>query len=242
MTRPVGNAKYEIRKLNVFQYAASTELSNTIAYAPKPQAGEPTAMKPAFSVVFLTTLIGAGQGLFLTQFGAQTIALLGLVNTASQSDEFIVGGVISLLLLIAGLAASFFHLGHPERAWRAAAMWRTSWLSREVIALPLAMGAIFVSTAVHYLSPNAVLTTLASGRDMPMHFGFSALAVVATILLFICTSMIYACLKFLRQWHSPLTVLNFFLMGCASGALLAAALGTTLASPHMTYYTKAKLL
>jgi DMSO reductase anchor subunit len=44
------------------------------------------------------------------------------------------------------------------------------------------------------------------------------------ITLFICTAMIYSCLKFLRQWHSPLTVMNFFLMGSASGFVLAAAL------------------
>ena len=35
-----------------------------------------------------------------------------------------------------GLGASFVHLGRPERAWRAVLMWRTSWLSREVIVLP----------------------------------------------------------------------------------------------------------
>ncbi len=31
------------------------------------------------------------------------------------------------------LALSMWHLGRPERAWRAAANWRTSWLSREVL-------------------------------------------------------------------------------------------------------------
>ena len=36
--------------------------------------------------------------------------------------------------------------------------------------------------------------------------------------------MIYACLRFLQEWASPLTVLNFVLLGLASGATLAAAL------------------
>ncbi len=31
----------------------------------------------------------------------------------------------------AGLISSTFHLGHPERAWRAFSQWRSSWLSRE---------------------------------------------------------------------------------------------------------------
>ena len=35
--------------------------------------------------------------------------------------------------------------------------------------------------------------------------------------------MIYACLKFLQEWHTPLTVLNYTLLGCASGLTLAAA-------------------
>jgi DMSO reductase anchor subunit len=39
-------------------------------------------------------------------------------------------GFIALVFLIAALIASMFHLGHPERAWRAIRQWRTSWLSR----------------------------------------------------------------------------------------------------------------
>ena len=59
-----------------------------------------------------------------------------------SSGFYALGSLVSLLLLIAGLFASFFHLGHPERAWRAASQWRTSWLSREVIALPAMMGLV----------------------------------------------------------------------------------------------------
>jgi DMSO reductase anchor subunit len=33
--------------------------------------------------------------------------------------------------------------------------------------------------------------------------------------------MIYACLRFLQEWHSPLTVINFILLGGASGFTLA---------------------
>jgi DMSO reductase anchor subunit len=41
--------------------------------------------------------------------------------------------------------------------------------------------------------------------------------------LFVCTAMIYASLKFLAEWHSPLTVINYILLGGASGFSLAAA-------------------
>ncbi|MBM3637330.1 MAG: dimethyl sulfoxide reductase anchor subunit, partial [Alphaproteobacteria bacterium] len=41
---------------------------------------------------------------------------------------------LALVLITAGLLSSTFHLGHPERAWRALSQWRTSWLSREGVA------------------------------------------------------------------------------------------------------------
>ena len=55
-------------------------------------------MKPAFSVIFLTTLIGAAQGLFLALFTHQSYALFGLLPM--QSDAFYGNGsVIAFLLL-----------------------------------------------------------------------------------------------------------------------------------------------
>jgi len=105
-------------------------------------------MNPAFSVIFLTTLIGVGQGLFLALYTGESYAIVNVLP--SQSQEFYVwGSVISVAFLVAGLISSIFHLGHPERAWRAAAMWRTSWLSREVIVLPTVIGAIAVYGGVH---------------------------------------------------------------------------------------------
>ena len=46
---------------------------------------------------------------------------------------------------------------------------------------------------------------------------------LACVALFVCTGMIYACIKFLQEWASPLTVINFILLGCASGFTFAAA-------------------
>ena len=168
-------------------------------------------MRPAWSVILLTTLIGAGQGLFLTIYAVDVAVALG--GLAPQPRLLYWGGsAIVLTLLGAGLGASFFHLGHPERAWRAAAKWRTSWLSREVIALPLAMALIAAYGYLEYAGA-ASAATLWTG----------ALGVTACAGLFICTAMIYACLKFLEEWASPLTIVNFTLLGCASGATLAAA-------------------
>ena len=108
-------------------------------------------MHPAFSVIFLTTLIGAGQGLFLALYTVQSFAALDVLPAPSMRF-YVYGSAIVLILLLAGLVASFFHLGHPERAWRSATRWRTSWLSREVIVLPAMMGAVFVYGLVHWFA------------------------------------------------------------------------------------------
>ncbi|MFV2032030.1 MAG: dimethyl sulfoxide reductase anchor subunit family protein [Gammaproteobacteria bacterium] len=195
-------------------------------------------MKPAFSVIFLTTLIGAGQGLYLAYYSAEVLSLLSVLPAMPASSQGAVwSGMISLGLLVAGLIASFFHLGHPERAWRAAAMWRTSWLSREVIALPVTMALIFVYTALKYLGNRDVMIVLGNGYPVEWSTAVGFLGMLAVIGLFVCTAMIYACLKFLRQWHSPLTVLNFLLLGSASGFTLAAVLSIQTDPQLFGYYS-----
>src|SRR6202012_6262884 len=95
-------------------------------------------MNPAFSVVFLTTLSGAGQGLLIALFGVEVAARLGMRAAADAPPQtfFVLGAALVVVLGALGLLASFFHLGHPERAWRAIAMWRTAMLSREWLCLP----------------------------------------------------------------------------------------------------------
>ena len=178
-------------------------------------------MHPAFSVIFLTTLIGAGQGLFLALFSGQTYSAVNLLP-AQHSSFYIIGSLLAVALLIGGLMASFFHLGHPERAWRAASQWRTSWLSREVIVLPIAMGLVFLYGLFHWLNLEVDLF----GNQLPgqVTLIIGALASVAVFLLYLCTAMIYASIKFLQEWASALTVLNYILLGGASGFTLATAI------------------
>lgn len=180
-------------------------------------------MHPAFSVIFLTTLIGAGQGLFLALFTVQSYALVGLLPAGPGAGFFAVGGLVALVLLVAGLVASFFHLGRPERAWRSAIQWRTSWLSREVIVLPVFMGVVALFALLHALGWSPPLLTLPSGVVFDLSFLIGALGTLLAFALFVCTGMVYACLRFLAEWHTPLTPLNYILLGGASGFTLAAA-------------------
>ena len=161
-------------------------------------------MKPAWSVILLTTLIGTGQGLFLAAFAVD------ILRPGSAKELVLTSCVVSLLLLACGLVASFFHLGRPERAWRAASQWRTSWLSREVIVLPAFMVAVVMYGFLSFISFE---------RSFLLFAG--AVGGILCLALFVCTGMIYACLKFLQEWHTPLTLLNYLLLGTASGFTLS---------------------
>jgi DMSO reductase anchor subunit len=175
-------------------------------------------MNPAFSVIVFTTVAGAAQGL------AVALALAVLGGLPLQQPRLVPAllGFVLVLLLI-GLGASFLHLGRPERAWRSAMMWRTSWLSREVIVLPALIGTLGLwwwglrggsaSVWMQTLLPLAVLLLAA--------------------LLWWCTAMIYACLRFIQEWAHPLTLANFTLIGLSSGFLLAAAAAALHAEPGL---------
>lgn len=192
-------------------------------------------MNPALSVIFLTTLIGVGQGLFLALFTQQSYALFDLLP--QQDARFYGwGSLLALAFAMAGLVASFFHLGHPERAWRSAAQWRTSWLSREVIVLPAFMGILFLYGMCHLSGLDPVLVILPSGLGIHATIVLGWIGTIAAFALFVSTGMIYACLRFLREWHSPLTVINFILLGGASGFTLATLYAAQLAPAQTSFF------
>lgn len=163
-------------------------------------------MKPAFSVVIFTTIVGLAQGLVVT------LALARLAGLVVSGGFISLALIVAVVLLLIGLGASFGHLGHPERAWRAAFMWRTSWLSREVIVLP----AFIAVNVIWWLA-------LRSGFDTAL---LPVIALLLAVLLWVCTAMIYACLRFIEEWAQPLTLVNFVLIGLSSGLLTACALGS----------------
>jgi DMSO reductase anchor subunit len=177
-------------------------------------------MHPAVSVIFFTVTSGAGFGL---------IALIGL---GWPMHEGMLAALLSCALAgglaIAGLVSSTFHLGHPERAWRAFSQWRSSWLSREGV-LAVATLALFALYGLAWM--------LTGQRIAPLGAAIALLS-VATV---ISTGMIYASLKTVRQWHSVLTPLCYLGFAFASALPLAAAIGTD-KSPRMIAIALAALL
>lgn len=184
-------------------------------------------MHPAFSVIFLTTLIGSAQGLFMALVTGQVYSMANLLEPQDSVSFYASGSVIALLLLGAGLVAAAFHLGKPQyfftRAWRGITQWRTSWLSRELIALPVFMLLVFLYALVHYLGWTQPWFVIKGQIPVDASLVIGTLGVIMAVVLFVCTAMIYASLRFLQEWHSPLTVANFTLFGLASGFTLAAA-------------------
>ena len=79
-------------------------------------------MHPAFSVLFFTTLSGAGYGLL---FWAALASLTGGI----PARALLVALLLGMLLSAVGLLASFWHLGKPLRAcanWVAASKARAT--------------------------------------------------------------------------------------------------------------------
>lgn len=163
-------------------------------------------MNPAYSVIFFTTASGGGYGLLIW------LGVLGACGALPADRWFgLAGFAWALAMVTAGLLSSTFHLGRPERAWRAFSQWRTSWLSRE--------GVLSVATFI----PAGImgLVWIFLQRILPWAGLLLALCAVLTIL---CTAMIYASLKTIRRWRHPLTPLVYLAIGLASGALWLACL------------------
>ena len=162
-------------------------------------------MHPAYSVILFTTASGAGYGL---------LALLGLVgfNHGPASNPWFgaTALVMALGLITVGLLSSTFHLGRPERAWRAFSQWRSSWLSREGIASVVTFGPALIFGALW-------LRIL----DHPQWIGLAGLATAAMCMVTVyCTAKIYSTLITIRQWHQPLTVPVYLTFSLATGAVL----------------------
>jgi DMSO reductase anchor subunit len=160
-------------------------------------------MHPALSVIFFTTLSGAGYGLMF--LAAAGIALGrwpdGVANTVLPIAT---GAALAML----GLAASFAHLGQPQRAWRAFSQWRTSWLSREGVASAVTFVPAALVAALALVAPDAVAQRVAA-----------ALLAVGCIVTVFCTARIYSSLVTIRAWHNAYVLPAYLLFALFTGGL-----------------------
>ena len=185
----------------------------------------PRLDSPHWPLVVMLVFTQAAAGMFLAAAMVPTTPMLNLV---------------AFVLLNIGLMAAPLHLGQPLKAWRAFLGWRTSWLSREIIAFnhfaPLAAAA----TALAWL-PFLTLKFPKLGDlihklpawvppleqfQLPLALGA---AVVGLACVFV-SGMVYVDTK-RACWGPRHSFGNFFgttlLLGAAFAAVVFAALGKT---------------
>lgn len=162
-------------------------------------------MSPAFSVIFFTVGSGAGYGLLFWTAMALMAGWWAPGDTAPR-----IAVLAGIGLAAAGLLSSTFHLGHPERAWRALSQWRSSWLSREGVLALVSLPPALALAASCWLAPGSSLLVFAAVCTL-----LAAPAVVFS------TAMIYASLKPIPRWSNPWVPLVYMAFSLASGATLA---------------------
>ena len=163
-------------------------------------------MHPSPSVIIFTSISGLGFGL---------LVFLGLGLPAPTGVVAFVFFAIAYVLAVGGLISSTFHLGHPERAIKAFSQWKTSWLSREawLAVTALISMALYGAGLVFY---GVAITPLG---------WLGAILSLATVY---ATSMIYAQLKTIPRWNTPLTSLLFVTLSLAGGGLLSTQISIAL--------------
>jgi formate dehydrogenase iron-sulfur subunit len=93
--------------------------------------------------------------LVLTQLGVGATLFAATLPTTAQPKLL----WLALLATVTGSAASIAHLGRPAKAWRSFLGWRTSWLSREIVAFGLFTGLLGVAA----VSGGSALIAMAVG-------------------------------------------------------------------------------
>ncbi len=162
-------------------------------------------MHPARSVILFTIASGAGYGVLIWLGIGVALGDLPAGRWLGLLVFFVALGLITL-----GLLASTYHLGHPERAWRAVSQWRTSWLSREgLAALVTYVPALLFGAGWVFF-----------GRNDGVWAALGLVSAIMAALTIVCTAMIYASLKPIPRWSNSWVLPLYLAYSLASGALL----------------------
>ena len=148
-------------------------------------------------LVVMLVLTQVATGGFLSEFVAR---VMGFQPPLAMT-------LISLIVGLAGIAASLLHLGRPLYAYRALIGLRHSWLSREVAAFGLFANLAIVHTAAVLWRPGLAFAT-------------SAAVAMAGIAAVACSVMVYHVVR-RPFWHATLSGIKF------AGTVIVAGFGTS---------------
>lgn len=127
----------------------------------------------------------------------------------------------AFLAALAGLGASFLHLGRPSNSWRALANLRSSWLSREILFASAFTGSLAASALLSFRAgPAGFWPGFAEG--LAAAFGFALVSSMA---------MAYR-LRTVPAWNGWATNAAFFASALGLGILSAGALLAVFGGPQ----------
>lgn len=161
--------------------------------------------------------------LVLTQWGGGILAAVALGTGMPGRIPTVRDAAVAALGCLwvhAGLIASVFHLGQPLKAWRIWMGWRTSWLSREALAL----GA-FSAVALIFTGWTAGLARVPGFPASPRVFqGAASMLLVLLVLATVAQIQVYAVTGRVRwrSWRTGPRFAGTVLMGCGVGGGLLA--------------------
>ncbi|MEL5848394.1 MAG: DmsC/YnfH family molybdoenzyme membrane anchor subunit [Candidatus Igneacidithiobacillus chanchocoensis] len=179
-------------------------------------------MHAALAVIFLTLFSGGGFGL---------MALIAVVNDLHIDGglsplQTLVAVLVSLVFVTIGMLSSTAHLANPKNAWRAFTRWRTSWLARE---------GVFAVAYYPFAAAYLLWVFFTGAPEATVGLILASIAGAIGLITIFCQGMIYAVLRTIRQWNTPLVPANFYAMGLATGATVLAAIRVLTGGPASTF-------
>jgi DMSO reductase anchor subunit len=136
--------------------------------------------------------------------------------------------LVTALVMLAGLLISLLHLGQPQRAFRAAANWRKSWLSREILSAGAFSAGLVAFNLLQWFYPLRPAYLEREGRAywfglFPLHSLVFYLTAASGLALVYCIVRVYR-LRTLPAWNHMLTTASFITTAAILGPLLAGLL------------------
>ncbi len=159
-------------------------------------------MRPTAPLLVLTIGQGLATGIIVTYTA---------LRLAGYTDATLV--VMALVAAAAGGVGSFFHMHRLKAARYVLRRLKTSWLSREALTTGLFGGALAILLVWSYggFPSGAALTV------------FTVLTAALGLVAVWVTAMLYATIRAMLSWNTPLTVVAFLIVSLLSGSTAALA-------------------
>lgn len=131
---------------------------------------------PELPLVFMTVLTQMSLGAFGALFIGDFLSLFGFFQ-----PNWMLAALVMLPAAL-GLPLSALHLGRPLKAMMAMKNWRTSWLSREAIALGAFTGLMSVNVALYFFDISILLRLIFEALTLSVGlYGIHAQAMIYRI-------------------------------------------------------------